>query len=833
MKLLFVRRMLFRELRREYRLLLASLLPIVVGVGLIVSLGMLRSEVMEGLSRQERELMGSDLKISIRGRAEPELEAILTSIPGTRVDEVSFPSMIHHVPSGDSRLVQLKGLSGAFPFYGSFESRPASAATSYLDGESVLMESSAVEQLGAEIGDPIKIGEKTFRLSGVVTRIPGSNQLMSSIVPSVYALDSSLSEAGLMEFGIRQRTISHFKLANPGESTPLRDKLQESIEAVGGAIDTPDSRRESFGDTVTKVYEYLNLFGIAALLFGVLGASSGGLQYARSKRRVVAVLRCLGARSIDLVLLYGGTFFFASLFASLVGVLISVPFLKLFAQTFSQFLPLNDFSVGYPSISLVGLGVFIGCSFSLLFALPPILALRRVAPLEALRQESERAQSREGIGIGVIVILCAAAFAASAALGTRLSLSLIFAGGLSGLILIQFALVFFVRKILDRALPQGLPFYLRQGVSSLKRPGSETLFLCTLIGLPFFIVITLWSLSSTLGKELETLLTQNQENLVFFDVQADQRGLVEGISAKYNVEVMGWYPLISMRLSSLKGISTKDLRVKAETRRDKWFLSREYRNTFRSQLLPNEKIVAGTFVPEFTPEEGKAVPVTVEESMAQRLSLGVGDSLQFDIQGIYLDAYVSGIRRFNWRSVNPGFFVVFPQGVLEAAPYFSVITAKANDASVLPAIQREIGEKASNISLVDSRLILRTLQSVFIKLRVVVQVIGYSTLAAAILVLFSTLYLSREARQREYRVFHMLGASRGTIRMMAVSEFFFIGCIACCGAFLVSFLFNVATNKWALKVDSLPSLSIPAVGMLVTIALLVLISLFQSRKWRY
>jgi putative ABC transport system permease protein len=393
-------------------------------------------------------------------------------------------------------------------------------------------------------------------------------------------------------------------------------------------------------------------------------------------------------------------------------------------------------------------------------------------------------------------------------------------------------MVLLSRKTLSILLPRYVWFPIRQGVSSLKRPGSETLFLCTLIGLPFFIVVSIWSLSITLNQELELLLTQNRENLVFFDVQPDQRKLVEEISAKNNVEILGWYPLISMRLASLKGVSTRELRQKAD-KRTKWYLSREYRNTFRNALLPNETMVAGTFVPEYKGQEGEAVPVTIEESMAEKLSIDVGDSVSFDVQGFEINAVVSGIRKFNWRSVNPGFFVVFPKGVLEQAPFFAVMTARVDDPSRLPEIQRNIALDAPNISLVDSRMILNTLRSVFLKLQAVVNVIGYSTLAAALLVLFSTLYLSRESRLKEFRVLHLLGAGKHTIRFIAVFEFLFIGLIACSGAVVVSYLFNLAANNYALKINRLPPLSVPLAGMMITVSLLVLISLLQSRNRKY
>jgi putative ABC transport system permease protein len=68
-------------------------------------------------------------------------------------------------------------------------------------------------------------------------------------------------------------------------------------------------------------------------------------------------------------------------------------------------------------------------------------------------------------------------------------------------------------------------------------------------------------------------------------------------------------------------------------------------------------LVAGSWPP-------KAGEVSIEEGLAQRLGLKLGDSVTFTGDTQDFSAKVSSVRKVDWESLRPNFFFIFPQGRL-------------------------------------------------------------------------------------------------------------------------------------------------------------------------
>lgn len=213
-----------------------------------------------------------------------------------------------------------------------------------------------------------------------------------------------------------------------------------------------------------------------------------------------------------------------------------------------------------------------------------------------------------------------------------------------------------------------------------------------------------------------------------------------------------------------------------ELRNDKeipeWTLRREYRSSYRDQLIESEKLVSGALVSRFSGDLTKdEVPVTVEEGIARDLKLVLGDRVLFDVQGVSVRARISGIRHVDWRRVQTNFFFLFPAGVFEEAPQFFALIARASSSESIASVQRTLVRDYGNVSAIDLNLILETADEILSKVASAVQSLALFTICAGLLVLAGSIATSRSSRLREILLLKTVGATHRQLFSSAVVEF--------------------------------------------------------------
>jgi putative ABC transport system permease protein len=172
------------------------------------------------------------------------------------------------------------------------------------------------------------------------------------------------------------------------------------------------------------------------------------------------------------------------------------------------------------------------------------------------------------------------------------------------------------------------------------------------------------------------------------------------------------------------------------------------------------------------------IPVSVEKGIAETLRVGIGDELQFDVQGVPLSTRIASLRQVDWQRVQPNFFVVFPEGVLESAPQFYAVVARAETAAAAASLQRSVVERFPNISLIDLSLILNTLNSILDRVSDAIRFIAFFTIVTGLAVLASAVLGSRAQRLRESILLRTLGAPRAQILGIIAAEYLLLGATA-------------------------------------------------------
>jgi putative ABC transport system permease protein len=803
-----------RDGRHGLKPLLLSMLCVILGVASVVSAFSFRDNLQSSVRAQSKSLLGADLAIDSREPFSSEAEAFFTSLGGDQSRQISFSSMAYFPASGSSRLVQVRATNGNFPYYGSLETEPPTAAKEFQRGAGALVDEKMMLQLNARVGDSVRIGEEDFRIAGKLRKIPGEPVAFSLISPRIYIPVAYLNQTQLIQKGSRVRYRVYFKFDSQVNVDQLVQRISPQLQHLGLEADTVSRRTEAISASIDNLSRYLQLAVFIAVLLAGVGVASGVHVYVKEKTSSVAMLRCIGAvprETVSVYLVQVLTFTFAGAVA---GAAFGVGLEFLLPLALKDFLPMNA-NVGVAPIGL-GAGMAIGLGVAILFSLIPLLPLRKISPLVALRSSYESNGRGKDPLLWLIFLLIGAGILGFAVATTTSWLhGLWFTVGVISAFGLLVAVARGVSALLRRFMPDLLSFPWRQGLANLHRPNNQTTAVMLAIGLGTFLLVTLANARSMLLSEVAARGGQGEPNLVLFDVQKDQRQAIAKLVRSFTVSLYDEVPVVTMRLVGIKGKPVATLRNEPALRIPRWALRREYRSTYRNHLSATERIVAGKWQ-DRVEGESEPIPISLEKGIAETLRVGLGDSLDFDIQGVVLRTRVGSIREVDWQRLQPNFFVVFPEGALESAPQIYAVISRAGSSDVSASLQRAVAERFPNVSVIDLALVLTTLDSILDKVSSAVRFVALFTILTGFAVLASAVLSSRSQRVKESILLRTLGAPWKQIVNSVIAEYVFLGLISgLTGALLAT------AASWGLSFyffKTVAAVSLPAV---VSIPLLV------------
>ncbi len=195
--------MAWRDSRKNRSRLFLFISSIVLGIASLVAIYSFGFNLKKDIDRQAAELVGADMVISGNKPVSPQIQKLIDSLGDRKSSQRSFASMVSFNKSKGTRLVEVRALEGDFPYYGSIETTPASAANTFRKNKQVLADRNLMLQFNAHTGDSLKIGNVTFTIAGTLDKAPGQTSLAASVAPVVYMPMDYLQQTGLMARGSR------------------------------------------------------------------------------------------------------------------------------------------------------------------------------------------------------------------------------------------------------------------------------------------------------------------------------------------------------------------------------------------------------------------------------------------------------------------------------------------------------------------------------------------------------------------------------------------------------------------------------------------------------
>ncbi len=779
-RLPWVLKMAWRDSRGSRTRLALYLSAMVLGVAALVAIRGFGTNLRQTVDREAKTLLGADLKLEGESAFQDSTEALIDSIGGRQSRRVSFASMAYFPATGGTRLSAVRAVTGDYPFYGALETTPDSASARYQELDGALVDGTLLRQFDVQVGDSIRIGDVHYPIVGELEQAPGESSFTSAASPRIY-LPRARLDTSLFGRGSRAEYEVFFKFEDSRDIEELIAEIHPFLERRDLDIDTVEEAASEWQDGLSDLSRFLGLAGFVALLLGSLGVASAVHVYVQRRLTSIAVLRCLGAKARRTFQIYLAQAGVLGLIGAGLGSLLGVGLQAFVPRLLADFLPFEvSFSLSWTA---VGLGLAVGVGVTLLFALWPLLEVRGVSPLQALRTEVEPSTGgwRDPARWAVAAAVAAAVSGIAVLQAPSWEIGLGYAAGV-GIVFGVLALV--ARGIMAgvrRFFPTSWAYPWRQGLANLYRPHNQTTVLLLTLGLGVFLISTLMLVERTLLEQIQIVGGEGRPNLVMFDIQNDQIDGVRDLVQAEGAPILASEPIVTTRLQGIKGHSIEALRQDT-TINIGWAHEREYRVTYRDHLTESETIVAGEFIGavEGNPlQSGRAVPISMEREMArEELNVGTGDTLTFNVQGRPVETYISSLREVNWQRIGTNYFVVFPEGVLEAVPQMHVLLSRTANEEVSAQIQRAVVQKYPNVSAIDLSLVLSTFRDLFGRLAYVIRFMALFSVFTGLIVLAGAVVVSRYQRAEESVLLKTLGASRRTVQTIMTVEYLFLGTFA-------------------------------------------------------
>lgn len=823
-------------------------------------------------------------------------------VPNARI--ASFASMALAEPSGYTRLVQVRAVSPGYPFYGEIETVPAGGWATVHEAPVVFVDPSLLIALEASVGDSLQLGAIKFHIAGTLGNVPGDAGITAVIGPRVYISDRYIEQTGLLRFGSRAEYDAVLKLPenaagkseaavfardmrrridpeaaareeaaqrnreNSGErggrgggggddaaidsatnvvSDAALAAVTDSAAAAGLASPAPRTRvrvrtvadtERNFTEAVVRLADFLSIIGLVALLLGGIGVASGVNAFVAAKIDTVAVLRCLGATSRQVMAIYVVQAAAMGFVGAFLGAAMGVAVQFLLPLVISDFLPV-DVTVALEPIPLL-MGLITGVWVALVFALRPLLALRRVSPLQAIRRDADSAalpkEWRDVARMTVDGLLVGSVIAIIVARMGDMRDGLLVSGAITAAVAVLWVAATVLIALARRSTRPSWPFTIRQGIANLHRPANQTRAVTLALGFGAFLLSTVYLVQANLLGRVQTGAEASAGNLLFFDVQDNQIGPLDSMLLAGQHTLVQRTPIVTMRVDAINGKNVTALRNDTTVRRAGWALRREYRSTYRDSLVGSETMVEGTWFPDSATRAASRANnpdapflVSMEQDVATDLGVGIGDTIIWNVQGVPVHTVVSNLRTVNWAQFEANFFAVFAPEAIRKAPQQFAVVAKVPDPAALAAIQRDVVRRFPNISSLDLTLVRETVGAIVNRVVLAIRFLGIFSLAMGIPVLFSAVAATRRARLKEGVLLRTLGASKAQIARIMLSEYSALGLLGASTGMVLSFAGAWGLTRFIFEDQFDPAIwptFIIAGGML---ALTVTIGLLTSR----
>jgi len=824
-----------RETRSSMTKFLFVVLAVAAGVGALAGVRGFSQSFRSTLTDESRTVMAADLTARQFVAASDEQAAELDALAARGVDRTLITETISMASSAmvpiDSEaatpaLVSIKAVDPAkYPYYGVVKLDPSMPLSDALAGDSAVVGEDLLIRLHLKIGDKLRVGTAQVRVSALVIHEPDRMSGSMNVGLRMMMSREAFTHTGLMQLGSRAANRYLFKLA-PG-APPVAEVRRTLRRTLPGAL-IADFRESNPIITrgLDRATTFLSLVSLIAMIVGALGVAMAMHAHLQQKMDNIAVMKSLGATSRDIIGIYTIQTLMLGIVGGLGGIAVGRVVEQIFPLLISKFFQL-DVRLGW-NLDAAAQGLAVGVLTTLLFTLPPLLAIRKVRPALIMRRGMPDAkltwrrrltETRAALATGGLILVGITAIAAWLAESPRVGGY--FAGGLLvsliALAIVAWGLLRVIRVFLRRP-PWHLRATTRQGLANLYRQGNQAQAILVALGLGVMFTLTVYLVQHSLVADIVESAPPSMPNVFMIGITPEQvaplRALVASQPGVQNAPE--FVPSVAVLFESVNGVALENLNLPTTSRR-----FRGSRSVMWADEKPDSlKVVQGAWW-----RRGETQPVvSVEDEAAQTLNLHVGDSIRLSGAGITVTARVAALHRVEQMRVGAANEFVFNPPALTGMPatFYGGVRMKPSEVG---ALERAAYAKFPTVTVVNVAEALAIVQQVIDQVALVIRFIsGFAILAGAV-ILAASVAGTRFRRVREVVILKTLGATRKHAGRIFSVEFLTLGAVAGLMGALLASVFSRLLLKRLLDAN----FSFDPQATLVAVALTALLA--QASGW--
>ncbi|WP_140918117.1 putative ABC transporter permease subunit YbbP [Limnobaculum xujianqingii] len=746
--------MIWRWFWREWRSpsLLIVWFSLTLAVACVLALGSISDRVEKGLSQQSRDFIAADRVLTASRPVSVEWLQQAEKNKLTVSRQLSFMTMAY---ANDVPLLSsVKAVDLNYPLYGKLETAPDNLRP---EVGSVLVAPRLLALLNAHPGEMLEVGDATFRIAGEIRQEPDSGFNPFQTAPRILMNYADIEKTGAVQPGSRltyrylfagaEQDLNRFGDFIAPQLRP--DQRWFGMEQSGTAV----------GKSLQRAQNFLLLSAILTLLLSVAAVAVSMSHYCRSRYNLIAVLKTLGAGRQSLRKLVIGQWLSVLLLAAVVGCSIGLLFERGLMVLLAPVLPKALPAAGlWPWLWSLGTLLFI----SVIVGLRPYKQLLATRPLRVLREDvvSNVWPLRFYLPIiSVVVVLLLAAL---------VGFNPMWWGALFGILVLSLLLgalgwcsLLLLRRITLKSLA------LRLAVNRLLRQPWITTSQLSAFSFSFMLLALLFMLRGELLERWQQQIPPGSPNYFVMNMTKQQLPELEQFFTSHQIAPGEFYPIVRVRLTQINQQEATKL-VKEDDPGGE-AVNRELNLTWLSinKPSPNE-ITKGTWPP-------KSGEVSIDDGLAERLNLNIGDKLTFSGDTQTFEATISSLRRVDWESLKPNFYFIFPEGSLDSLPQTYLTSFRYQQEG--PALV-QLNRQFPTLSLMDIGSILKQISTVFQQVAQALEAMVVLVVVCGVLLLLAQVQVGMRQRRQELVVYRTLGAGKRLLRRTLWSEFALLGLAA-------------------------------------------------------
>lgn len=764
-----------RELRagvKGFRVFLACL---ALGVAAIAAAGSTAEAFRRGLASQASEILGGDLAVSVEQRAFTPAEVKAITAAG-RVSWAVGTRAMAQAPSGERRLVELRGVGGGYPLTGKVTleggGNLADALTPVNGVAGAVVERPLLERLNLKVGDQILVGQLPLMVRGVLLEEPDRLSRGFALGPRVLTRREAVAAGGFLEPGLTFAQTARIALPDGADLKAERRDLRKVIKDRGVRIRDREDAAPGIRWLIDQLEYFLGFIGLASLVAGGLGVFGAVSAFLEARKPSIAVLKALGAEGALIRNLYliqiGGL----ALLGVAIGLALGAAAPFVLGGLIPDDVPVPALFAVYPEplLRAAAFGLLAAAAFSL----APLARARETPPASLFRQDM-----RGGLKFSLETVGATLAGIALAALSVATAPTPLAAAGMIGGVAVSFGLLW--------ALGWGAAWLagrmrgktrgsVRIGLANLAGPRSAARTAAPAIGLGVALLAAVVLIQSSLLRQVAEVAPQTAPALVFTEipgaeVAAFDQAVAGAFGTRLTSDIYLRAPFLTGRIVRL---NDKPVDRKTITERERWAYDNDISISAIGAEPPNAQIVEGKW---WSADYAGPPLLAMEIEAAQAGGLKIGDKVTLSVLGREIETTIAVLRKVELGGFGASFPLVVTPATLEGAELRHVAIAKASKAQEVAAT-KALGVRFPEVNVISVREQLEAATELFDRLAVAIRGAAAVAALAGLLVLTGAIAAGAQARAREATILKVLGASRLQILGAYVLEYGAVGLIA-------------------------------------------------------